>query len=91
MVAWLAALLAAGLERGLFDCAVVVQRGKGYRAEAVVAETVDGVLKARGTKYLRVNTAAKLRGLVEAGRRRVAVVGTPCQVRATRKLQSKSW
>ena len=82
------ALLVSGLERGLFDCAVVVQRGEGYRAEAVVAESVDDVLEARGTKYLRVNTAAKLKGLVEAGRRRIAVVGTPCQVRASRKLQS---
>jgi len=82
------ALLAAGLERGLFACAVVVRRGKGYRAEAVVAETFDDVLKARGTKYLRVNTTVKFKGLVEAGKRRIAVVGTPCQVRAARKLQS---
>lgn len=82
------ALLVSGLQRGLFDCAVVVQRKTGYRAEAVVAETVDDVLKAKGTKYLRVNTASRLKGLVEGGRRRIAVVGTPCQVRAARKLQS---
>jgi len=81
------ALLVSGLRRNLFDCAVVVWCGQGYRAEAVVAETVDDVLKAKGTKYLRVNTVSLLRGLVEAGRRRIAVVGTPCQVRAARKLQ----
>jgi coenzyme F420-reducing hydrogenase beta subunit len=83
------ALLATGLERGLFDCAVVVWRGKGYRAEAVVAETLEDILKASGTKYVRVNTAAVLKGLVEAGRRRIAVVGTPCQIRAARKLHNK--
>ena len=82
------ALLVSGLQRSAFDCAVVVQRKHGYLAEAVAAETVDDVLKARGTKYLRVNTVFKLKELVEGGYRRIAVVGTPCQVRAARKLQS---
>ena len=82
------ALLVSGLQRGAFDCAVVVQRKHGYLAEAVVVQSVDDVLKARGTKYLRVNTVFKLKELVEGGYRRIAVVGTPCQVRAARKLQS---
>lgn len=81
-------MLVWGLQRGLFDCAVVVQREEGYRAEAVVAEAVCDVLVAKGTKYLRVNTVSKLKDLVERGRRRIALVGTPCQVQAARKMQS---
>jgi coenzyme F420 hydrogenase subunit beta len=81
-------MLVWGLQRLLFDCAVVVQRKKGYCAEAVAAEAVCDVLEAKGTTYLRVNTVSKLKSLVESGRRRVALVGTPCQVQAARKMQS---
>jgi coenzyme F420-reducing hydrogenase beta subunit len=81
-------MLVWGLQRGLFDCAVVVQRKQGYRAEAVVAEAVCDILEARGTTYLRVNTVSKLKSLVESGGRRIAMVGTPCQVQAARKMQS---
>ena len=81
-------MLMWGLQRDLFDCAVVVQRREGYRAAAVVAEAVCDVLAAKGTKYLRVNTVSKLKDLVETGRRRIALVGTPCQVHAARKIQS---
>jgi coenzyme F420-reducing hydrogenase beta subunit len=81
-------MLVWGLQRGLFDCAVVVQRKEGYRVEAVAAKTVCDVLNAKGTTYLRVNTISKLKELVETGERRVALVGTPCQVQAARKMQS---
>jgi len=81
-------MLVWGLQRDLFDCAVVVQRKQGYRAEAVAAEAVCDVLKAKGTKYLRVNTVSKLKELVEAGKRRIAMVGTPCQVQTARRMQS---
>ena len=47
-------MLAWGLQRDLFDSAVVVQRTQGYRAEAVAAEAACDVLKAKGTTYLRL-------------------------------------
>jgi coenzyme F420 hydrogenase subunit beta len=81
------ALLVEGLQRGLFDVAVVVARKEGYRAEAVAAENVAEVEAAKGTKYLRVLTAPKLRELVAKGRKRIAVVGTPCQAKAARAIQ----
>jgi coenzyme F420 hydrogenase subunit beta len=81
-------MLVWGLQRDLFDSAVVVQRTQGYRAEAVTAEAVCDVLNAKGTTYLRVNTVSKLKELVEAGKRRIAMVGTPCQVQAARRMQS---
>jgi len=81
-------MLVWGFQRGLFDCALVVQRKQGYRAEAVVAEAVCDILEAKGTIYLRVDTISKLKTLVESGRRRIAMVGTPCQVQAARKMES---
>src|SRR5665648_1252805 len=49
------ALLTKGLHEGTFDAAIVVRFTDGYTAEAVVAETAEDVLTAKGTKYLKVN------------------------------------
>jgi coenzyme F420-reducing hydrogenase beta subunit len=83
------ALLISGMENKLFDAAMVVQREEGYKAEAVVVEDVEGIRSARGTKYLRVPMMSQLEGALKAGKRRIAVVGTPCEVRAVRKLQQQ--
>jgi coenzyme F420-reducing hydrogenase beta subunit/Na+-translocating ferredoxin:NAD+ oxidoreductase RnfD subunit len=81
------ALLVSGMQRGLFDCAIVVQRTDGYWSEAVIAENVDEVLKAKGTKYMRVSMMSKLEDLIARGKRKIALIGTPCEVRAARRIQ----
>lgn len=81
------AILLSGLNSGIFNKAIVVHRSNGYRAEAVVAETPEEVLEARGTKYFRVKIVPKLKELIANGERKIAVVGTPCQARAARKIQ----
>jgi coenzyme F420-reducing hydrogenase beta subunit len=81
------ALLVSGMQRGLFDAAIVVQRTDGYNAEAVIAENVDEIMKARGTKYLRIKMMSKLGELIDKGKRKIAIVGTACEVRAARKIQ----
>jgi coenzyme F420 hydrogenase subunit beta len=81
------ALLISGMQRGLFDAAIVVQRTDGYYAEAVIAENTDEIMKARGTKYLRVKMMSKLGELIDKGKRKIAIVGTACEVRAARKIQ----
>jgi coenzyme F420-reducing hydrogenase beta subunit/Na+-translocating ferredoxin:NAD+ oxidoreductase RnfD subunit len=81
------ALLVSGMERGLFDSAIVVKRTSGYWAEAVVAENVDDLLQAKGTKYIRVHMMSKLLDLIAKGKRKIALVGTACQVRAARRVQ----
>ena len=81
------ALLISGMQKGMFDSAIVVQRKDGYQAEAVVAESIDDIMKAKGTKYLRVKMLHLLEDLVAKGKRKIALVGTPCEVRAARKIQ----
>ena len=81
------ALLVKGLEEGIFDAAIVVRRGEGYSAEAVVATNASEVLAAKGTKYLKVNVTKKLRELISQGKNRIAVVCTPCEAKAARKIQ----
>lgn len=82
-------LLIAGMENNFFDAALVVRREEGYKAEAVVVHDVAGIRSASGTKYLRVPMMSKLEEAVRAGKRRIAVVGTPCEVRAMRKIQQR--
>ena len=81
------ALLVKGFEDGIFDAAIVVRRGEGYNAEAVVAENAGEVLEAKGTRYLKVNVTKKLRELISQGKKRIAIVCTPCEAKAARKIQ----
>ena len=81
------ALLVSGMQKGLFDTAIVVKRTDGYWAEAVVAKTPDEIMQAKGTKYIRVHMMSKLAELIAEGKRKIAVVGTACQVRAARRVQ----
>ncbi len=80
------ALLVKGFEEGIFDAVVVVRRGEGYSAQAVVATSPSEVLAAKGTKYLRVNVTKKLRELISQGKKRIAIVCTPCEAKAVRKI-----
>jgi coenzyme F420-reducing hydrogenase beta subunit/Na+-translocating ferredoxin:NAD+ oxidoreductase RnfD subunit len=81
------ALLISGMKKKMFDSAIVVQRTDGYWAEAVIAENVDEIMKAKGTKYIRVNMMSTIGDLLAKGKRKIALVGTACQVRAARRLQ----
>ncbi len=83
------ALLVSGMQRGLFDSAIVVQRIDGYKAEAVIAESIDDLIRAKGTKYLRVEMMPELSGLINKGKKKIALVSTACEVRAARIIQEK--
>jgi coenzyme F420-reducing hydrogenase beta subunit len=83
------ALLLSGFKKGLFDAAIVVKRTVGYKAEAVIVESTDDILNAKGTKYSRVQMMSKIGELVEKGKRKIAIVGTPCEIRTGRKLQKQ--
>src|SRR3972149_13887 len=81
------ALLVAGFKNALFDTAVFVQRKNSYTAEAVIAENTDDIMKAKEASFLRVKTMSKLLEAIEKGKRKIAFVGLPCQVRAVWKMQ----
>lgn len=81
------AVLVSGIQKGLFDAALVCKRIDGYWSEAVIARSVDEIMSAKGTKYIRVHMMSKLAELVKEGRRKIAIVGTACQMRAARRIQ----
>ena len=81
------ALLVKGFREGLFDAAIVVRRMEGYSAETVVAVNTNDILAAKETKYLKANVTKKLRELIGQGKKKIAIVCTPCEVKAARKIQ----
>jgi bidirectional [NiFe] hydrogenase diaphorase subunit len=81
------AILISGMRKGMFDSAIVVHRTEGYQAEATVAENINEIINAKGTKYLRVKMMSLLSDLITKGKRKIALVGTACEVRAARKIQ----
>ncbi len=83
------ALLLSGFKKGLFDAAIVVRRSIGYQAEAIIAESANEIVAAKGTKYSRVKMMSKIGEMVDNGKRKIALVGTPCEIRTGRKIQQQ--
>jgi coenzyme F420-reducing hydrogenase beta subunit len=84
-------ILQRGIETGLLDGAVVAQKNERLGAKAALVDETDSILQAKGTKYVRVSVIAPLLEALERGKRRIAVVGTPCQMRTVRKLQRQGY
>jgi coenzyme F420 hydrogenase subunit beta len=82
-------LLIKVFREGLFDAAIVVNRLEGYNAEAFVAVNESDVLAAKGTSYLKINTTKKLNELISKGKKRIAIVCSPCEAKAARIIQQK--
>lgn len=80
------ALLISGIRKGFFDSVIVVQRKGGYSAESFATDNADDIMAARGTKYLKVRVASKMRESISQGKGRIAIVCTPCEVRAARRI-----
>lgn len=81
-------LLIAGLEKGLFERAIVVQRREGFGAQAIVTEKVEDILAARGSKYQFAPTIERLEEAIVAGaKKRTAIVALPCSIYGIRRIQ----
>jgi coenzyme F420 hydrogenase subunit beta len=81
-------LLVEGMRKGFFDSAIVVHRDNDLQAEAVIAENVSDIRRAKGSKYQLVSVAGTLvEAVIEKGKKKIAVVGPPCQVLGIREIQ----
>ncbi|MEM2937242.1 MAG: Coenzyme F420 hydrogenase/dehydrogenase, beta subunit C-terminal domain [Candidatus Bathyarchaeia archaeon] len=83
------ALLIFGLEKGFIDGAVVsgISKDKPLYPTPKLATTPIEVLESAGTRYTYSPNILALAEAVKQKRQRVAFVGTPCQIRAIRKMQ----
>lgn len=84
------ALLDAALEKGFIDAAVVARESdvEPWRPEpAVAANTVD-LLSSSGSKYTACPSILGVWEAIDQGYNKIALVGTPCNIEAMRKIQS---
>lgn len=83
------ALLAYALDSKMIDAAVVAGRDSLWRPKPTVATNYEELVENAGTKYTPSPTLLGLRSAIdEFGKTRVAIVGTPCQVKAVRRIQT---
>jgi coenzyme F420 hydrogenase subunit beta len=86
-------ILGHALESGRVDAAVVTCIDKQVPWKSIPSVAVDyaDVLNAAGTKYTPAPTLIGLMSATqEYGKEKVAIVGTPCQIRSYRKMQTST-
>lgn len=80
------AIVAQALNNGLIDGAIV-SGGERGKTIPLLATTEEAVFAAAGTKFTVGPTVAELNRQLNTSKRRLGVVGLPCQVQAMRKMQ----
>ncbi len=83
------AMLVAALKSGLIDGAVVSGKSseKPFLPVPIVATTAEKIVESAGTKYTCSSALLALPEVIKQKKTQVALVGTPCQVQAVRKMQ----
>jgi coenzyme F420 hydrogenase subunit beta len=83
------ALLAYALENKIIDAAIVAGRDEKWVARPKIATKYDDLVQNAGTKYTPSPTLLGVRSAIdEYGKSKVGLVGTPCQIRAVRRIQT---
>jgi len=83
------ALLLYALKNGFIDGAIVAksEREKPFYPRPILATTAEEILQSAGTKYFYSPNILTIAKAIEQKKGGVAFVGTPCQIRAVRKMQ----
>ncbi|MGQ9530610.1 MAG: Coenzyme F420 hydrogenase/dehydrogenase, beta subunit C-terminal domain [Candidatus Bathycorpusculaceae bacterium] len=83
------ALLLFALKNGIIDGAIVTKREqeKPFYPLPTLATTADEILQAAGTKYFYSPNILALTEAIKQKKSNIAFVGTPCQIRAIRKME----
>jgi len=82
-------LLLSALKEGLIDGAIVTKnkKDKPFYPHPTLATTAEEILQSAGTKYFYSPTILALKEAIKQKKSNLAFVGTPCQIRAIRKMQ----
>ncbi|MFB0562603.1 MAG: Coenzyme F420 hydrogenase/dehydrogenase, beta subunit C-terminal domain [Candidatus Lokiarchaeia archaeon] len=75
-------------DHNLIDGVLAVEKtGEDWVSEPAVITTKEELLKTAGTKYVITPTLVGLEKAKKMGLKKIAVIGTPCQIQAVRKSQ----
>lgn len=83
------ALLLFALKNGIIDGAIVTEkdREKPFYPHPTLATTAEEILQSAGTTYFYSSNILALAEAAKQKKTSIAFVGTPCQIRAIRKMQ----
>ena len=85
------ALICFALDEGFIDTAVLTLSEDKSSPEGILVSTKEGVLNCAGSSYLGTPTLEAFnRGTQDDNRRKIGVVGTPCQVQALAKMRTST-
>lgn len=81
------AMVVTAMERGIIDAAVLTgsASSEGF-PHGVVATTAEEVAACGGSRFVGSHGLAAVKDALDAGYKKIGVVGVPCQVRAVRKM-----
>ncbi len=84
-------ILAALLESGEIDGAIMSAREDAFHGRSFIATTVEEIRSGAGSVYHQSHALSVLNQPLAQGVERLAFVGTPCQISVLRALQRYPW
>ncbi|MGV9171305.1 MAG: dihydroorotate dehydrogenase electron transfer subunit [Promethearchaeia archaeon] len=82
------AILYAAMEEGIIDASLVTGKDENFRPYPKIAEIKEDLIESIGYKPSQSPTLSKLGEAMFRNNYDIAVVGTPCQIQALRKVQN---
>ena len=84
----LTALLSLAMEEGLIDCSIITDKDDNFRPFPILGTNRKELFKGVGYKPTQSPTLSLVGYAINKEHTDIAVVGTPCQIQALRKLQN---
>ncbi len=84
----LTGLLWLAMENGLVDSSIITDKDDNFRPSPMIAQNPQAIIKGAGYKPSQGPLLSLLGDAINKERVDIAVVGTPCQIQALRKLQN---
>jgi len=84
----LTALLSIAMEEGLIDCSIITDKDDNFRPFPMLGTNRKELFKGVGYKPTQSPTLSLVGDAINKEHTDIAVVGTPCQIQALRKLQN---
>lgn len=84
----LTALLSIAMEEGLIDCSIITDKDDNYRPFPILGTNRKELFKGVGYKPTQSPTLSLVGDAINKEHTDIAVVGTPCQIQALKKLQN---
>lgn len=84
----LTALLSIAMEEGLIDCSIITDKDENFRPFPILGTNHKELFRGVGYKPNQSPTLSLVGYAINKEYTNIAVVGTPCQIQALRKLQN---